>query len=70
MTEFFKEFRNVYFCIELSITLSLLLYVRQLLFSKVHVMNFFLDFLAIIPMARAAHLFTAAFFFLVTLHEI
>ena len=51
VTEFFKEFRNGYFCIELSITLSsnhcLLLFVKQLLFPKVHGMNFFIDFLFI-----------------------
>ena len=33
-------------------------------------MNFFLDFLAIFSIPRVTHLFTDAFFFLVTLYEI
>ena len=68
MAEFLKEFRNGYFCIELSITLSS--NHLELLFPKVHRMNFFIYFLFIFPIVRVTHLFTADFFFKVTLHEI
>ena len=65
VTKFFKESRNGFFCIELSITLS-----SNHLFPKVHGMNFFIDFIIIFSIVRVTHLFTADFSFIVTLHEI